>query len=315
MSRIITHRNMWHTDEIYGCATIRGLEPEIEIVRVADIGNIQVLPDDYVLDIGRVYDQEKNRFDHHQGDFHKTHQRSRVRFATAGLVWLKFGETYCKSVLQKTTVQLDSEWLNIPDLAKHIMNRMFSFIDADDNGDLKTGVSCLAQNGKKLYPPTIVDHIKWLYRHERYWRWDDKETSLQFEKAVSHAGEILTGLVCDRLRTQEAPQIVHNSTIDGAILILEANCPWVNIVANNSKFKEIRFVVFPVDDDTWRVQAIRPSKHSGYKQLLPSTWAGQQEEFATTVGVDGAIFCHKNLHICGAQQRKQAVQLAKLALT
>ena len=65
---LITHNGSFHTDDIFACATLSLMlekkGEKFEIIRTRDEEIIKT--GDYVFDVGGVYDEEGNRFDHHQ---------------------------------------------------------------------------------------------------------------------------------------------------------------------------------------------------------------------------------------------------------
>jgi len=114
-TRIITHNGKFHTDEVFAVATLKlVLKDEVEIIRTRDEEIIKT--GDYVVDVGFIYDEEKNLFDHHQvggaGE-----RANGVPYASFGLVWKKF----CRKLSN------DDEVADIFD------KRIVQFIDATDN--------------------------------------------------------------------------------------------------------------------------------------------------------------------------------------
>ena len=63
-----------------------------EIIRTRDEEAISNA--DYVFDVGGIYDEDKNRFDHHQKDGAGKRENG-IEYASFGLVWRKFGIKLC----------------------------------------------------------------------------------------------------------------------------------------------------------------------------------------------------------------------------
>ena len=66
MQKIITHSGSFHSDDIFAVATLQlhfGVE-NVEVIRTRD--EEIIASGDIVVDVGGVYDAEKQRFDHHQ---------------------------------------------------------------------------------------------------------------------------------------------------------------------------------------------------------------------------------------------------------
>src|SRR3989344_9449703 len=94
--KLITHDGSFHADDIFAAAAISMmLEKEgksFEIIRTRDpeVINTGNKDEKYVFDVGGVYDEEKNLFDHHQkgGAGKGPHN---IDYSSLGLVWKKFG--------------------------------------------------------------------------------------------------------------------------------------------------------------------------------------------------------------------------------
>jgi uncharacterized UPF0160 family protein len=115
---IVAHNGQFHADDVFAVATLSiliGDSKKIKIIRTRDEAVIQKA--DYVVDVGGVYDPEKNRFDHHQkGGAGK--RDNGIPYASFGLVWKKFGAQVAGSKR----------------LAEIIDERLAAPIDAIDNG-------------------------------------------------------------------------------------------------------------------------------------------------------------------------------------
>ncbi len=91
--KLITHNGAFHTDDIFAAAALSMMFEKdgenYEIIRSRDEEVIKT--GDYVFDVGGIYDENTNRFDHHQvggagkGPFS-------IEYSSLGLVWKKFGE-------------------------------------------------------------------------------------------------------------------------------------------------------------------------------------------------------------------------------
>ena len=90
--KLITHNGSFHTDDIFAAAALSlMLEKKgdsFEIIRTHDPEAIE--KGDYVFDVGGIYDEEKNRFDHHQKSF-KEKRENDILYSSFGLVWKKYG--------------------------------------------------------------------------------------------------------------------------------------------------------------------------------------------------------------------------------
>ena len=90
--KIVTHNGSFHADDLFACAFLKLLYPKAEIIRTRDeevikTGNI-------VLDVGGIYNPEKNLFDHHQRGGAGIRPNS-IPYASLGLIWKHFGDKLC----------------------------------------------------------------------------------------------------------------------------------------------------------------------------------------------------------------------------
>ena len=137
---IITHSGVFHADDVFAVAVLLSLpdierlgENQVEIIRTRDPHHIQ--KGDMVVDVGAVYDPEKNRFDHHQ-EAGAGARENGIPYASFGLVWKHYGAIRTGS--QKVAQELDRE--------------LIQPIDALDNG-----VSIFESMNEDLYPYLIQD--------------------------------------------------------------------------------------------------------------------------------------------------------------
>ena len=84
--KLVTHDGSFHADDVFACASLLLLlekkGKKFEIIRTRDEEMLK--KGDYVFDIGRVYDANKNRFDHHQSNF-KEKRKNSIPFSSFGL--------------------------------------------------------------------------------------------------------------------------------------------------------------------------------------------------------------------------------------
>jgi len=70
--KIITHNGAFHADEVFAVAMLSNVfhtTQEIDVIRTRDaaiIAAAQNNPNDYVVDVGGIYNPENNNYDHHQ---------------------------------------------------------------------------------------------------------------------------------------------------------------------------------------------------------------------------------------------------------
>ncbi len=92
---IVVHDGAFHADEICACAILSIIEDDrIKIIRSRDEHIAEKA--DYVLDVGGIYDHQKQRYDHHQNGGAGKRENG-LEYATAGLVWKHYGKFLVKS--------------------------------------------------------------------------------------------------------------------------------------------------------------------------------------------------------------------------
>ncbi len=291
MKTIITHSSRFHADDVFAVATLSLLlDGEIKVIRTRDEKLFET--GDFVLDVGGVNDEAKNRFDHHQaGGAGK--RANGMPYASFGLVWKKFG----------------AELAGSQAAADFIDRKVVQSIDAMDNGlDLATPTH------PDVFPynfPTIVSSFV------PTWREGVAGLDAAFLEMVAIAKKILAREIVqakDSLLADQKIAEAYKNAEDKRLIILDKNYPWDFLIM---KYPEPIFVVYPTPGETtWKFGAIRKS-HESYesRKLLPAAWAGKRNaELAAASGVPDAVFCHNARFMAVAGSKEGAIALAKLAL-
>ncbi len=310
--KIVTHSSKFHSDDVFAVATLMLVlekakpdnseelsgrstpegfrENEVEVIRSRDPEIIKTA--DYVVDIGGVYNPEKNLFDHHQED--KAGERENgVPFASFGLVWKKYGEELCgnKAISNKIDLLLVQP------------------IDAHDNG-----IQYIKTNISNLYP---FDVISFVYSFRPTWKEDDVDIDIVFMKVVALAKIILERVIFCAKDEFEAVSMVekaYQNTSDKRIIVLDERYPWEEIL---TKYPEPLFVVYPKRiDNTWSLKTIRDNSRDFIaRKDLPLDWAGKRDsDLEKVTGVEGSVFCHNNRFLAMTKTKEGALALAEIAL-
>ena len=293
MKTLVTHNGKFHADDILACAVLelvlekRG--EEYEVIRTRDpkiIANA-----DYVFDVGGEYDEERNRYDHHQLGGAGTYD-SDIPYASIGLVWKHFGEELCES----------------PEIAGMIEDQIVMPVDADDNGvslvELKSDVA----------PFRLQEYF---YSFRPTWKEGstDEVYDAGFHKCVALAKDLLARQIKikqDNAGVAELFAADYERAEDKRIIELSESYPWEGV---STEYPDTLFVVYPRQDN-WRVGAVRKERYSfANRKDLPAAWAGLRDvDLQAATGVDDAIFCHNGRFLAVAKSREGAQTLAKLAL-
>ena len=291
--KLVTHNGSFHADDIFACATIFLLlekkEKSFEIFRTRDKKTIEA--GDYVFDVGGIYDEEKNRFDHHQKGGAGSRENG-IEYSSCGLVWKKLGAELCGS--QKASDTIDE--------------RLFAPIDAGDNG------FDLIENKHKI-TPYFIQHAFCSMRPT--WREENLTDDEMFLKCVEVAKFILGREIIqakDSLLAEKFLLAIYQNTEDKRIIILDQNYPFEYVLHN---FPEPLFIIFPRKmDNSWGIKAVREDpKTFKNRKDFPKAWAGLRDaELQQITGVKDAVFCHRNLFLAVAKTKEGAIKLVELAL-
>lgn len=284
---LVTHNGTFHADDIFACAVLSiYLKDNIKVVRTRDEEIIK--KGDYVFDIGGIYDENINRYDHHQKEGAGKRENG-IPYASIGLVWKRFGKEICGD----------------EDIAKQIDEKIIQPIDANDNGvsifDIKEDIA----------PYTIQD-VFFAYRPSFS---EEQNHDEIFMKMMYFAKEILLREIFKMKDAKKMASIVedfYNKAEDKRLIILDDSYPWGDVLGGHV---EPIYVVYP-KTGMWRVECVRKEKY-GFenRKPLPESWAGKRdEELAKTTGVKDSVFCHNGRFLAVAKTKEGALSLAKDAL-
>ncbi|MCX6701985.1 MAG: MYG1 family protein [Candidatus Zambryskibacteria bacterium] len=289
---IVTHNGHFHADEIFAVATlllILGEKDDVAVVRTRDMEIIE--SGDYVVDVGGIYDESKNYFDHHQIGGSGIRSNT-IPYASFGLVWKKYGEKLSGS----------------SEVAQKIDQILIQWIDATDNG-----IQIIETKIPGIYPYDIG-----LFFNSFTPNWNDSESDTDdiFMQLVSLAKTILIKEISKRKNLLEVRSIVkeiYNNTGDKRLIVFDRFYPSQEIL---SEYPEPLFTVSPRDYGDWEIKAVRSDKHSfKNRKDLPLSWASKTgEELEKVTGVSGSMFCHKGRFIATAKTKEAILKMAEIAL-
>ena len=293
--KLITHDGSFHADDIFSAAALSiMLEKEnqpFEIIRTRDKEIIK--NGDYVFDIGGIYDEKLNKFDHHQPGGAGT-RGNEIPYSSFGLVWKKYEEKICGS--KKSAEIID--------------NKLVAPIDADDNG------FNLVEKKHEIFPYLVQDVLS-IFKPTSLENMDKDE---QFKKALVWAKEILNREIKranDQIEIAKIIQNFYKNAKDKRLIIIdEPKVSRYEIWDALQDFPEPLFAVYGVEENEWRVAAMRLEPNSfRNRKDFPKNWAGlRDEELQKVSGVSDVLFCHNSLFLAGAKSKEGAIKLAQLAL-
>lgn len=291
--KLVTHHGHFHADDIFACATLslmldKKLE-KYEIIRTRD--EDIVAKGDFVFDVGGIYDEQNNRFDHHQpGGAGK--RSNDIDYSSFGLIWKKFGKELCAN--EKVVEIIDK--------------KLVSPIDAGDNG------IDLVENKNEVSPYFLQNFFSSM---DATWQEENFNKNEAFMKCVEIAKTILSREIIQAEAFAFAEEKIislYNKTEDKRIIVLDNNYPFEYVLHN---FPEPFFVIFPKkDDNSWGLRVIRDDLQSfKNRKDLPEAWGGLRDEALQKItGVSDAIFCHRKLFMAVAKSKEGAIKLAQIAV-
>ena len=315
---IVTHGSNFHPDDI--CATAAALlyygvdktglgkflegyadikeRHSGEFVRVVRTLDTEVMKKATILmDIGREYDEKRNRFDHHQeGGAGK--REDGTPYASFGLVWKKFG----KKIVGNQEV------------ADYVDRMLVKHIDAMDNG---LGIAkSLFKDGT---PPLLFEDLI-NFDCDLVFSLNLKESEMKrvFDKTffklipIAQKMIILTALKgFASIEADKKLEQAYNKAEDKRVIILDKKMPF-----KFSKFKEPLFEVYPSLRGGWAGQTIRITEGSyESRAYFPKAWAGLiDSDLQKKTGVADARFCHLGRFLVVADSKEGVLKLVDLAL-
>ena len=246
----------------------------------------------YVFDVGGVFVECCNLFDHHQSGGAGKRENG-IPYAAFGLVWKKIGAQVSGS-----------------DRAAGIIDRRLgSPIDAADNG------LDISESKWKDVAPYYIQNI--FFAMLPTWKEEGRDIDAIFLECVEMAKKILGREIIqatDLIEAEEAVRTAYRNAEDKRIIILDKNYPFEYLL---NGYPEPLYAVYPrKTPGTWGVKAIRSDlKAFKNRKDLPKSWGGLRgEELQKLTGIEDALFCHHSLFFAQAGSKEGAVQLAQIAV-
>ncbi|MDE2390203.1 MAG: MYG1 family protein [Rhodospirillales bacterium] len=304
---LITHSGKFHCDEVFAYAVLRlalGLsKPGEDHVLLRTRKQELIETGDIVFDVGSIFDEAANRFDHHQ--IGAPTREDGTPFSSAGLIWQVYGERAVTALLAPEAAQF------APAIANALDGKLVKRIDEIDNGVSAAGP--VVRNSLDLAglvgdfnPP-----------------WDSSEANgpTAGDTAFQQAAAMVEGVLARQVDIQRAKLqaealvlAAHEAAEDKRLLVLENGMPWKNVVFSHNL--PVLFAISPASNGNWMLDTVPPEPGSFAQRLpLPEGWAGLQgAELAAASGVEDAVFVHVRRFVGGAKTRGGAIALAQKAL-
>lgn len=306
VSIIATHSGTPHADDIFACVAFKlNLElggKKAIIVRTKDQAIVEIA--DAVIDIGKIYDPEKNRFDHHQEGGAGIHS-SGTKKASFGLVWSHLGITLTERYLKSKGYSLSENNKLTLNLFYKIEAELVEGIDAYDCGDAVDDKFRLGEFFAFLRPTFIEREAK-----------TAKPDDMVFEELAGIAELVIKRYIaqffCDRFLVQriEESQVIENQVLllDFAVRMSE-----LSETLNSDQFGYVSMVIINQNPKKGGIWTLNVPRH--FQSRFPKTWLGKSgSDFAEACGFADVSFCHPEGFTLTCGSKETAIALAKLCV-
>lgn len=301
--KFITHDKIFHADDVFAYAVLNKLFPKNALIRTRNFDIIN--NGDIVFDVGKIYNYNTNRFDHHQSDFNLVRGKYNIPYSSFGLVWNKFGIEYCKLFDNDDNIDLKQLFTKVDE-------RIVQPIDAVDNG-----IMLSTSKNQGLHPIELSGIISSFNP-----TWYEPN---HYNKKFIEASEIAKTILDNTIKSIYG-KLLSYTTIENKIryaydrdqeyIYLDKFMPWQEAMLTSAISNNIKFVLFKDSENDYRIATV-PIEFNSFsaKKELPKEWGGKSpNELNNIIGIDDAIFCHKGLFIAGAKSKESILKMVELAL-
>ncbi|OCH96187.1 GAMM1 protein [Obba rivulosa] len=319
-----THNGTFHCDEALAVFLLKrtNVYANADLTRTRDPAILDTCT--VVVDVGGVYDESRQRFDHHQRGFTEVFGHGfNTKLSSAGLVYKHFGKEIIASRLHVSVddPKVETLWLKL-------YQEFIEAIDAIDNG--------ISQYPTDLQPryrlrTDVSARVGYLNP-----AWNEPFNSATLDSRFLQASSLVGEEFFGRLdyyanawlpaRDLVAEGLKKRTEVDssGKIVIFEKFVPWkehlFDLEADLSIPAESKplYILYPDESgNNWRIQAVPVSPESfESRKALPEAWRGvRDDELVKMTGIEGGIFVHASGFIGGNKTQQGALDMAKLALT
>ncbi|BEI96184.1 hypothetical protein CcaverHIS631_0111330 [Cutaneotrichosporon cavernicola] len=321
-----THSGTFHCDEALAVFLLRLTDQfkDADLVRTRDPTKLEPL--DIVVDVGGVYDAEKERYDHHQRGFTEVFGHGfSTKLSSAGLVYKHYG----KHIIART-LNLAEEEDKVHTLWLQLYSELIESIDAIDNGvniadgalqyNQRTDLSSRVRRLNPRWNEPASDDV-----YDAKFAVASKMTGEEFLQQLDYfanawlpARDIVAAAIEERWDVDPSGEIIMFKQVN--------ECgPWkdhlFSIESTLQPPAHILYVLYPENPDKsdtkWRIQCVPKNSDSfENRKSLPEAWRGVRDaDLEHVSGIPGAFFCHASGFIGGALTYSGVVAMARAALS
>jgi uncharacterized UPF0160 family protein len=270
------------------------MNTKIYIVRTRDPIKLSKL--NFVVDIGG------GAFDHHMAGFNKRRPTGE-KYASAGLVWQKYGEWAIKKVMAENSISIDDD--DIKTVKEMIDRNTIIPVDLEDNGEKNS-----------------THEFSFISKFLPSWMEKEPDYDGAFLRVEKIAYDILKEIIRDALVKVVAKKELekrYNNIKDGILEIPAQTMPWLEDVIsyNQNNDFSVKFVICPYPAGGWAAQCVPPSMERKFDQIVsfPKEWAGRNENTLPNIsGVKDSTFCHNGCFFARAKTKDAITEMCKLAI-
>ena len=309
---ILTHNQSFHCDEVCAYAILNYLHPGHTLYRTRSEKALEKAT--FVIDVGGIYDPEKNRFDHHQDDFKESFfENGFIPMSSAGLVWKHYG----KKFLKKYNKKLNDE--QIKKVYYSFYRKFIQEIDAHDNGVRQCDKEKEHKYHKQTVLGSLVSDMNGINTNNEHSQMENFKSAATF---VFISMTIKLDSIIKRLMAYDDDKKVIVKAFEktfglGQIIYINKNCTnWLRCIheyEKNNKIEGIvKFVIYKVDgkkDSEFRVKTLEKERFEPRKKLESETYLR-----SVLKNPDEMKFVHKALFIGSATTFETALEMALLSL-
>ncbi len=322
---IATHDGSFHADETVACAILSYLYDHCEVIRSRDPKLLETA--DLIIDVSGRNDDK--HFDHHSNEFNLSRPNG-IHYATAGLMWLKFGRAYLERIAKEhfpESIRAEFSDEIFTAAQARIDQEIMYGVDLNDNGQLNSYLNDLIQP-RTPQDQKIMDELNEFYRYtpdipylvamQNLPNVTGDEQNAQFSTTVKVLKTLLINAAINALNTEQGIAKVLALYEGGPLLIMHEKLPWTQAVLSHfERFADCMLAIYPDRKRGWRIQTLPFSKAERFKNKLPApkAWRGLDEaELDRVTGLHGTIFVHRAGFTGGAMEFDTILQMAQLWL-
>ena len=322
---IATHDGSFHADETVACAILSYLYDHCEVIRSRDPKLLETA--DLIIDVSGRNDDK--HFDHHSNEFNLSRPNG-IHYATAGLMWLKFGRAYLERIAKEhfpESVQAEFSDEIFTAAQARIDQEIMYGVDLNDNGQLNSYLNDLIQP-RTPQDQKIMDELNEFYRYtpdipylvamQNLPNVTGDEQNAQFSTTVKVLKTLLINAAINALNTEQGIAKVLALYEGGPLLIMHEKLPWTQAVLSHfERFADCMLAIYPDRKRGWRIQTLPFSKAERFKNKLPAPKAWRRLDEADLdrgTGLHGTNFVHRAGFTGGAMEFDTILQMAQLWL-